>query len=131
MIQVMVAPEGRVYTPDPVHVSIKNRDQVRWICESAVNIIFRLEKFPVLADGTRIRIPPFLKMIYSKDPMPRWFPGDCGFQGTAERSHCDSGAINPELAAVLRQSRVKQLEYVYRIRRGNQPTIEARLVVEP
>jgi hypothetical protein len=131
MVQVMIAPAGRVYTPEPVHVSLRNHDQVRWVCESAVNIIFRLEKFPVLADGTRIRTPPFLKMIYSKDPMPRWFPGDCGVQGTAGRSHCDSGALNPELAGVLTQSRAKQLEYVYRIRRGDQPTIEARLVVEP
>jgi len=123
LIQVMVTPEGRLYAPKPVRVSLKGQNRVRWVCKDGVLVVFPLEGFPTLSDGSRLRILPFTKMTYREKPKARWIP-DC------QETLCESGSLNPELAEALRNATGGHLEWVYQLKRSGQ-VVEARLVVEP
>jgi hypothetical protein len=101
---VHVGPNARIRGADSVRVSLEKRNTIRWVADEPVTIVFPVDNFPVLEDGTKVERPP-LEGMRPNAQKTKWFPDDAS----------NGGAVNPELAPLLARAKDGVLVYRYRI----------------
>src|SRR3954469_25203077 len=90
----------------PARLSIAKQNTIRWVTDNQpLRIIFPIDEFPTLADGTRITTRPLTNMDIALSKQS-WLA-----DGTSK--------ANPELQPLLERADRKELIFRYRVALGN------------
>ena len=90
-------------------LSLEKKDSIHWTSEEEpLSIVFPVDGFPVLEDGTKVDVPPLEGMQLNKEKS-KWLTGEALRNG---------GAVNPALASLLSKAKDGELVYSYHIHLG-------------
>jgi hypothetical protein len=107
---IRVGPGAQILGASPrARLSLEKKDAVHWTSEEEpLSIVFPVDGFPVLEDGTKVDLPP-LEGMHRNEEKSKWLPGGAVRNG---------GAVNPELAPLLSKAKDGELVYSYHIHLG-------------